>query len=99
MGPSWSRSSVTSPAQLRELAKETGADPEDYTVCYVTVAAVRSLGLDVVASPTNSDPGHCHISETDDQKFAAKVWSKLAKTTRILTDDQISTLRVGDSVD
>jgi len=53
-------------------------------VAALSAASVRELGLDVVAAPTEEDPGHCLIVETAEQHFTLKLWSKLAKLTEIV---------------
>lgn len=76
--PSWSRHAITAPVELLKLAETQGIDIRGWSVCAVTVQDVRDLGLDVVATPTDEDPGHCEIVPTERQRFTGKIWSKLA---------------------
>jgi hypothetical protein len=57
---------------------------DGWRVAAVKVSIVRALGLDVVASPTEEDPGHCHIISASEQQSSGKIWSRLAKDTRIV---------------
>ena len=79
--PSWS---TTVPIKLIFIEKNKGRDISGWNVAEVAVAVVRDLGLDVVADPTEDDPGHCHIIPTIEQPFTAGIWSKLAKKTRVV---------------
>lgn len=81
--PSWSRRSKTSPVQLLHMAADQGFDIAGWSVAAITVAQVRELGLDVVAKRTSEDPGHCEIVPGQ-RRFAASIWSKLAKRTRVM---------------
>jgi hypothetical protein len=74
-------------------------NPEDFHVCRLHVAEVRALKLEVLAKPTNEDEGHCEVRETPQQAFSKKLWSRLAKKTRILTDAEFERLQAGDSLD
>lgn len=77
--PSWSRRSITSAAELLSLAERQGLDIRGWSVCAVTVQDVRDLELDVVATPTDEDPGHCEVVPTERQRFTDKIWSRLAQ--------------------
>ena len=55
-----------------------------WSVAAVKVEEVRALGLDVAANPTKEDPGHCQIVPTPKQRFSNRLWSKLAKRTRVV---------------
>lgn len=81
--PSWSRRKITSEDRLLEIVGQV-RDISGWSVAAVSVSSVRRLGLDVVASPTNEDHGHCEIVPTSHQPFTNKIWSKLAKETTII---------------
>lgn len=81
---SWSRASVTSPADLLDIERAKGRDVSGWSVASLRVADVRALGLDVVCDPTDEDPGHCLIVPTADRLFSDRIWSKLAKKTRVV---------------
>lgn len=54
-------------------------------VAALPVAALRALGLRVEADPTPEDAGHCLIKPLAGDDFDGdKVWSKLAKQTRVV---------------
>ncbi len=95
-GSSCSRLQITSPRTLLSLVTLQGGSSDDYLVCRIRVADVRALNLEVLALRTEEDPGHCEIRKTVDQRFAASVWSKLARTTRILTAAEVTSLEAGD---
>ncbi len=97
-GSSCSRLQLTSPRTLLSLVTLQGKSPDDYLVCRIRVTEVRALNLDVLALPTDEDPGHCEIRKTVDQHYPASVWTRLAKTTRILTPEEVATLQAGDEV-
>lgn len=97
-GSSCSRLQLTSPRTLLSLVALQGKSPDDYLVCRMRVTDVQALNLEVLALPTKDDPGHCEIRETVNQGFTASVWSKLAKTTRILTPEEVATLQAGDEL-
>ncbi len=82
--PSWSRQVLTTPEQLLKLEGDKGRDVSLWHVAAIKVNTVRALGLEVVASPTEEDPGHCYIVPTQEQPFVNKIWSTLAKETRIV---------------
>ncbi len=82
--PSWSRELLTDPRELLMSAARGGLDIAGWSVASVEVWQVRELGLDVVADPTEADPGHCLVVPPTNQRFTDKIWSKLAKKTRII---------------
>ncbi|HUU98809.1 MAG TPA: hypothetical protein VM487_24010 [Phycisphaerae bacterium] len=84
--PSWSRQRDEASAEvLLRVEAEKGRDISGWRVAAVEVRIVRDeLGLDVVANPTEEDPGHCLIVPTSQQPFTDKIWSQLAKRTRII---------------
>lgn len=96
-GLSCTRLRRTSPQeQLAELTKD-GIDPAGWMVCRILVRDVRRLGLDVVHKPTERDPGHCEIlGPGGTMDFPNSKSSKLAKETRILTGEEVATLKAGD---
>lgn len=97
-GSSCSRLQITSPRTLLSLVTLQGGSPDDYLVCRMRVTDVRALNLEVHALPTDEDPGHCEIRKTVDQRFPAKVWTVLAKTTRILTAAEVASIEAGDEL-
>ena len=97
-GSSCSRLRLTSPRTLLSLVTIEGKSSDDYLVCRIRVTDVRALNLEVLALPTDEDPGHCEIRKTIDQHLPAKVWSVLAKTTRILTAEEVASLKAGDEL-
>ncbi|MBW3598759.1 MAG: hypothetical protein KY475_15975 [Planctomycetes bacterium] len=97
-GSSCSRLLTTSPQQLLALVRNQGLEPGDFTVCRIRVADVVTLGWQVVACPTDEDPGHCEIRATADQPFRDKLWSRLARKCRILTFEEIDALTPGDTL-
>lgn len=82
--PSLSRQDLTSPERLLELLHRQGIDSSGWSVAAVSVGQIRELGLDVIADPTLDDPGHCLVVPTPRQAFTDKIWSKLAKRTRVI---------------
>lgn len=97
-GSSCSRLQLTSPRTLLSLATLHGGSPDDYLVCRMRVTDVRALNLEVLALPTDEDPGHCEIRKTVDRYLPASVWSRLAKTTRILTAAEVASTEAGDEL-
>ena len=96
-GLSCSRMKLTSPRELLDQLQIHGIDPVGWTVCRLLVRDVRELGLDVVFCRTDDDPGHCEIRGKDGLDFPNKSSSRLAKKSLILTEEQIKTLKAGDS--
>ena len=82
--PSWSLKRVTSAHSLLDIEKRKGRDMTGWSVAAVEVCQVRELGLDVVHDPTDDDAGHCLIKPAQGEQFPNKVWSHLAKRTRII---------------
>ena len=76
--------STTAPIKLLSIEKNKGRDISGWHVAEVAVSVVRELGLDVVADPTEDDPGHCHIVPTSLQLFTGGIWSRLARKTRVV---------------
>ncbi|QEG14858.1 hypothetical protein GmarT_06950 [Gimesia maris] len=50
---------------------------------------VRETGFEIFYDPTSTDPGHCSISGEGCIAIPNKKLQKLAKRTRILTDEEI----------
>jgi hypothetical protein len=98
VGSSCSRLCLTSPRKLLDLVRLQDLDPDDFLVCRIRVADVRELRLDVIALETNDDAGHCEIRATAQQSFSPKIWSRLAKTTRILNSEEVRQLQAGDAL-
>lgn len=82
--PSWSREKITTPIELLEIARNQGQEIDGWHVVAVEAVEIFELGLNVVPEPTPEDPGHCLIKPTDQQRFTDKLWSKLAKRTRVI---------------
>ncbi len=91
-GLSCSRLKQTSPRQLLNQLYAMAKDPAGWGVCVLKVSSVRALGLDVVHKPEGADPGHCEIQGT----FSRKTPRKLAKISRMLTEDEVETGIVAD---
>lgn len=97
-GLSCSRLAITSPQQLLNQLSDQGKDLEGWTVCRMFVRDVRALGLDVVPRPVQNDLGHCEIVDADSKPYPNSKKSKLAKKTRIMTDEEIIRLKGGDTL-
>lgn len=82
--PSWSLERITPADALLDIEKRKGRDTAGWRVAAVLVSQVRALRLDVVHDPTDDDAGHCLIKPMPGEKFTDKVWSQLAKKTRIV---------------
>ena len=82
--PSWSRRVLTDPQALLRIEQRKGRDISGWHVAAVTVGEVEDLKLRVIEDPTPEDPGHCLIVPTPEQPFTNKIWSRLAKLTRIV---------------
>ena len=93
-GLSCTRLRQTSPADLLSQLRLHGMSPETWMVCRLHVQEVRSLGLNVVHKPTDWDPGHCEVVNPNG-KVTSKLSSKLAKRSRILTDEEVARLLAG----
>ena len=90
-GPSWTHKDITSPRTLLDQVKQNvpPQNPDDYYVCELAIAEVRRAGLRIHDCPTEIDAGHCEIRPSASDWVSKSVWSKLAKETRILEDDEI----------
>ena len=53
---------------------------------------IKRKGLEIEFTPTARDPGHCSIRGADGLAYPNKKAQKLARLTRILTDDEIDSL-------
>ena len=89
-GLSCSRVCVTSPHELLEQLRTQNKDPSGWGVCVLPVAKVIEMGLEVVHVPEPNDAGHCEIRG----KFARKTPKKLAKISRMLTDEEIKSGKI-----
>lgn len=98
-GLSCTRLKLTSPQQLLAQLEHDGIAQDGWFVCRMTVSDVRSLALEVIPFPTERDPGHCEIRSLDSLAYPNTRNSKLAKKTRILTADEVATIRAGDALD
>ena len=99
IGLSCTRLLLTSPWELLEQLRLQDKSPDDWMVCRISVADVRALGLDVVHVPTDDDYGHCEVRGNRSVQISKGIASKLAKKTRILTDDEIATVKAGGILD
>lgn len=91
---------LTSPrAHLDDLIQD-GKDLAGWMVCRIFVRDIRRLGLEVIHKPTERDPGHCEIVGKSEQcgtmNYPNIKSSKLARETRILTDEEVAELKAGD---
>jgi len=82
--PSWSYADITSPERLIEIEARKRGNMNGWHVVEIRKSQVESLGLRVFPDPTDEDPGHCLIKPGVSGRFTGKVWSKLAKMTRII---------------
>ena len=82
--PSWSLERITPSEALLDIEERKGRKMTGWSVAAVQVRQVRELGLEVVHAPTNDDAGHCLIKPVPGEQFTNKVWSQLAKVTRIV---------------
>lgn len=90
-GLSCSQLAITTPARLLRIIDVRPESPEGWKVCYLTVGDAEALGLQVVITEADDDPGHCEIRPTD-RPFTKGVAQKLAHKAIILTDDQMRTV-------
>lgn len=96
-GLSCTRLRQTSPRALLDELIQEAIDPAGWMVCRIRVRDVRLLGLEVAHKPTNRDPGHCEVvGPGGGLSFPNNRSSKLAKLTRILTEDEVASLKAGD---
>lgn len=94
-GLSCSQLAITSPKQL--LAQVDASVSDGWEVAIWKVDDIPADYFEVVETPSNPpelDPGHCEIRPTT--LFSQKLQSKLAKTSTILTHEEIDTLYAGD---
>ncbi|MCZ6664533.1 MAG: hypothetical protein O7B81_04435, partial [Gammaproteobacteria bacterium] len=64
----------------------------DGIVCRFLVSDVKELGLEIAFTPNDRDPGHCSITDKNGLTYPNNKAQKLARRTRILTDDEINNL-------
>lgn len=81
--------SHTTPKQLLDQLQESGKDNNGWMVCMFLAKDVREAGFEIFYDPTSTDPGHCSISGEGGIAIPNKKLQKLAKRTRILTDEEI----------
>lgn len=86
---SCSRIRLTSPRHLLEDLRTNGQNPFGWKICTFKVSDVIALGLEIAFTPTERDPGHCSISGPGGLAYPKNIVKKLARKTRILTDDDI----------
>jgi hypothetical protein len=89
LGSSWTHEETTTARQLLDQVRLDGQNPDDYYVCRVPVAEVIRHGVLVHDCPTDIDPGHCEIRPNGPTRIPDRVWSKIAKKTRILSEDEV----------
>ena len=97
-GLSCSRLLLTSPRELLEQLKCYGIPKEGWMVCRMFASDIRDLSLEIVYCKTDQDPGHCEIRSTPNHPYPKTIRSKLAKKTRILTEDEVDGLQAGDEL-
>jgi len=81
--------SHTTPKQLLDQLQKFGVDSNGWMVCIFRAKDVRETGYEIFHDPTPSDPGHCSISGQGGTVIPNKKLQKLAKRTRILTEDEL----------
>lgn len=86
---SCSRLRLTSPQSLLNDLYNDGKDPYGWHICRFTVSDVLEVGLQIQFTPTERDPGHCSITNDEGLAYPKSKAKKLARRTRILTDDEI----------
>jgi hypothetical protein len=86
---SCSRLRLTSPRHLLNDLRNDGIDPDGWQICRFNVSDVIELGLAIEFTPTDRDPGHCSITGVGGLAYPKSKAQKLARRTRILTDDEI----------
>lgn len=89
---------LVSPRDLLDALRAQHKDPCGWMVAAIPVRDVKKLGLRVVATPGDL-PGHCEIRPPAGTPVKRGPFTRLAKKSRILTDDEISSLKAGDTVD
>ena len=89
---SCSRLRFTSPRHLLDDLSIDNIDPTGWHVCRFLVSDVKDLGLEIAFTPTGRDPGHCSISAQDGLAYPNNKAQKLARRTRILTDEEVASL-------
>lgn len=87
---SCSLSRITSPSQLLDDLREDGLDPKGWLVCCFLVSDLKDLGLEIIHTPTDRDPGHCSITSRGGLAYPNNASKRLARRTRILEDHEIS---------
>ena len=102
-GLSCSRLRLTSPGDLLRAVADF-PDGDSWTVCAFRLRDVRGVpdpdggSLRVEVQPTDDDPGHVVIVGSDGRPCPDKQQARddLAAVARVLSDDELRTLRVGD---
>ncbi|REK28139.1 MAG: hypothetical protein DWQ45_25265 [Planctomycetota bacterium] len=89
---SCSRLKFVSPQFLLDDLWNDGIDPEGWYVCRFLVSDVRMLGLEIAFTQTDRDPGHCSITASGGLAYPNNKAQKLARRTRILTEEEIADL-------
>lgn len=96
-GLSCSRLRQTSPRALLDDLWHDAIDPSGWKVCRLRVRDVRALGLEIIHKPTERDPGHSEIvAEGGVFEYPNNKSQKLAKKTRVLTDEEVVSWKAGD---
>lgn len=86
--------SHTTPKQLLGQLQEFNIDSSEWMVCKFSAKDVRETGFEIFHDPTPSDSGHCSISGQGGTVIPNTKLQKLAKRTRILTDEEIENPRL-----
>jgi hypothetical protein len=80
---------ITSPKKLLGLNQSVADNTDDWKVCCFHVSDVRAVGYEIHHKPTDEDDGHCGITGENGLPIPNQKLQKLAKRTRILTDEEI----------
>ena len=86
-----SRLSKTTPLECLQqvLINDPNANLSEWNVAIVYASDAFAQGLEVTCAPNDIDQGHCHILVPEGSAIGKKVWSRLAKHSRILSPEEI----------
>ena len=101
-GSSCFRLCLMSPKDVLKLDMKEGNTREGWRICRIRVSDARALGFLVIPVHEEGKPGHCEIRHDDtlqiDLKKWNKRWSSLARTTRLLTPQEVNEINAGDLI-
>jgi len=83
---------LTTPKRLLENLDFHSIESSSWMVCRFLASDVRAVQLEVKHTPTEDDPGHCSITSESGLDFPKNSGKKLAKKTRILSQEEIAAL-------